>query len=113
MSYNALPDMMLFSTILAPIVAWRKRHWLVFCTALAGLATLLLQPLAGSIFNIGQFDTNEAATATSERSLGLDPDRFQLTAFLAAAGVSLVFRPQFGLIRLLTRDFYLVRSGRC
>ena len=57
--------------------------------AIAGLATLLLQPLAGSIFDVTQVPMAQDNTATSIRTLGLDPQRFELTAFLAAAGVSM------------------------
>ena len=55
---------------------------------MCALATLLLQPLAGSIFDLGYFNMNQTAQATSEKVLALNPDRFQLTGFLAAAGVS-------------------------
>ena len=61
----------------------------MFVSSVTALSALALQPLAGSIFGINQVGESNSATANSIRTLGLDPDRFQLTAFLAAAGVSL------------------------
>lgn len=66
-----------------------RKHWLVFVSSVAALSALALQPLAGSIFDVQQVPESNMANAFSLRTLGLDPDRFQLTAFLAAAGVSL------------------------
>lgn len=69
--------------------SFARKHWLVFVSSVAALSALALQPLAGSIFDINQIGESNSATVHSIRTLGLDPDRFQLTAFLAAAGVSL------------------------
>ncbi|EJD00434.1 uncharacterized protein FOMMEDRAFT_111992 [Fomitiporia mediterranea MF3/22] len=83
---SLLLDYVSINTLYCVFLAFYKRHWLVFISAVAGLATLLLQPLAGSIFDVQQFPEPNSGTVQSIRSLGLDPDRFQLTAFLAAAG---------------------------
>ncbi|KAI5117631.1 hypothetical protein M0805_001274 [Coniferiporia weirii] len=84
---SLLLDYVSINSLYCVWVAFTKRHWLVFISALAGLATLLLQPLAGAIFDIQQIpEGGDGNTVQSIRTLGLDPDRYQLTAFLAAAG---------------------------
>ncbi|KAH8113035.1 hypothetical protein DFH11DRAFT_1510822 [Phellopilus nigrolimitatus] len=83
---SLLLDYVSVNTIYCVWMAFTKRHWLVFISALASLSTLILQPLAGAIFDIQQLPEPSGSTAQSIRTLGLDPDRFQLTAFLAAAG---------------------------
>ena len=64
-----------------------RKHWLVFVSSVAALSVLALQPLAGSIFDVQQVPESNMANAFSIRTLGLNPDRFQLTAFLATAGI--------------------------
>ncbi|KAL5480378.1 hypothetical protein ACEPAI_1648 [Sanghuangporus weigelae] len=83
---SLLLDYVSINTLYCVFLAFSKRHWLVFISAVAGLVTILLQPLAGAIFDVQQVPMSTASTVQSIRALGLDPDRFQLTAFLAAAG---------------------------
>ena len=64
-----------------------QKHWLVFIFSVAALSVLALQPLSGSIFNVQQVSKSNMANTFSIRTLGLNPDRFQLTAFLTAAGI--------------------------
>jgi len=69
-------------------LSFMKRHWLVFFSAVAGLSTAALQPLAGSIFDITQVPQTDPSFVISNRTLGLDPNLAKLTNFVASAGVS-------------------------
>ncbi|KAH9052759.1 hypothetical protein EDB87DRAFT_1655642 [Lactarius vividus] len=66
--------------------ALRFKHQFVLVSGFTALATLLFQPLAGSIFSIRQLPNESASTAQSIRAIGLSPDINDLTAFAASAG---------------------------
>ncbi|KAG2354931.1 hypothetical protein BDR07DRAFT_1493874 [Suillus spraguei] len=64
----------------------KHRHWLINVSTLTALSVALMQPLAGSLFQVRQVPYTKAATVTSMRSIGLSPTINQLTSFLASAG---------------------------
>jgi hypothetical protein len=64
----------------------KHRHWLINVSTLTAFSVLFMQPLAGSLFQVGQASYTTAATAISLRSIGLSPIISQLTSFLASAG---------------------------
>jgi len=71
------------------LILWQSfhyRHWLIFISSITALAAALLQPLAGSIFQIRQLPQPSDTVATSISSIGLAPDVASFNAFLAAAG---------------------------
>jgi hypothetical protein len=66
--------------------AMRFKHRFVLVSGVTALASLLFQPLAGSIFSIRQLPQSSASTAQSIRAIGLSTDINDLTAFAASAG---------------------------
>ncbi|KAI9459252.1 hypothetical protein BJY52DRAFT_1267275 [Lactarius psammicola] len=66
--------------------ALKFRHQFVLISGTTALATLLFQPLAGSIFSIRQLPKASASTAQSIRAIGLSPDINDLTSFASSAG---------------------------
>lgn len=85
---SILLDYISLNTIYGVYLSFMKRHWLVFFSAVAGLSTAALQPLAGSIFDITQVPQTDPSFVISNRTLGLDPNLAKLTNFVASAGVS-------------------------
>lgn len=66
--------------------ALRFKHQFILVSGTTALATLLFQPLAGSIFSVRQLPKASASTAQSIRAIGLNPEINDLTAFVASAG---------------------------
>ncbi|KAL4065571.1 hypothetical protein V8B97DRAFT_1150902 [Scleroderma yunnanense] len=64
----------------------KYKHYLIFISTLMALTVVILQPLAGSLFHIGQVPYTSSSTAISIRTVALSPDVAQLNAFLSAAG---------------------------
>ncbi|KLO16854.1 hypothetical protein SCHPADRAFT_937561 [Schizopora paradoxa] len=83
---SILLDYISLNTIYAVYLSFMKKHWLVFFSAVAGLTTAALQPLAGSIFDVTQVPVNTTTSVISNRTLGLDPNRATLSNFVASAG---------------------------
>ncbi|TFK63948.1 hypothetical protein BDN72DRAFT_802770 [Pluteus cervinus] len=87
---RAEETLMLDYIALGPFFALFKalhfKHRVVFWSSLVTAATYILQPLAGSIFQIRQSTQIQPDQVTSVRTIGLAPDVDQLNAFVAAAG---------------------------
>ncbi|KAJ8597250.1 hypothetical protein M405DRAFT_855738 [Rhizopogon salebrosus TDB-379] len=66
--------------------SFKHRHWLINVSTLTALSVLLLQPLAGSLFQVLQVPHVTASSATSIRTVGLSTTISQLNTFLASAG---------------------------
>ncbi|KAG1744995.1 uncharacterized protein EDB91DRAFT_1122044 [Suillus paluster] len=64
----------------------KYRHWLINISTFTALFAILMQPLAGSLFQVQQVPYTEAATAISISTVGLSPTISQLNSFLASAG---------------------------
>ncbi|KII84757.1 hypothetical protein PLICRDRAFT_94907 [Plicaturopsis crispa FD-325 SS-3] len=67
-------------------VSAKHGHWLLHVSTITALATYILQPLAGSIFQIRQLPFTQDTNVTSISSIGLAPNIAALNAFSAAAG---------------------------
>jgi hypothetical protein len=66
--------------------AMRFRHKFVIVSGITALATVLLQPLAGSVLTVRQLPQSSGSTVQSIRDIGLNPNVNDLTAFGASAG---------------------------
>jgi len=64
----------------------RFKHKFVLVSGITALATVLFQPLAGSILSVRQFPRSSASTVQSIRDIGLSPNVNDLSAFAASAG---------------------------
>ncbi|TDL20469.1 hypothetical protein BD410DRAFT_841344 [Rickenella mellea] len=83
---SILLDYISMNKIFAIFFSLTKGHNLVMLAGLTALPTLLLQPLAGSIFSVNQANETIPYNADSTRTLALDPNFGNLNSALAAAG---------------------------
>ncbi|KZV65640.1 hypothetical protein PENSPDRAFT_703321 [Peniophora sp. CONT] len=69
--------------------AFIYRHKLLLVSTITVLLSLTFQPLAGSLFAVTQQPVTTTSTVMSNRGVGLNPDRGDLTAFAASAGADI------------------------
>lgn len=83
---SLLLDYIALGPVLSLLYSLRFKHRIIFWSSLTALATYILHPLAGSIFQVQQRPQTGATTATIINTIGLIQDFDQLNAFAAAAG---------------------------
>ncbi|KAJ7575407.1 hypothetical protein C8J56DRAFT_871477 [Mycena floridula] len=83
---SLLLDYVSLGSGLSIFYAMKYKHRIVFWSAVTALVTYILQPLAGSMFQIQSRPQTEPDQVTSIKAIGLAPDFDQLNGFVAAAG---------------------------
>ncbi|KAL6310219.1 hypothetical protein BKA93DRAFT_888841 [Sparassis latifolia] len=83
---TVLLDYMAYNKVYALLVSFRRKHWLVHVSIITALATGLVQPFAGSIFDLEQRRMSQTTGIAGERVVGLSDEIPTLSPFLAAAG---------------------------